>query len=139
MILESALLCLSFAIYFESRNEPIKPRTAIAEVVMYRAKGDQNNICKEFYRKGAFGRGKSSEKNSAHFLKTVKSHKQPGDRKAWVEINELSRNIILGRYKRVLPKKASHFYNPKIDPRPKWATKENYVATVGSHKYYHVK
>ena len=139
MILESALLCLSFAVYFESRNESIEVRTAIAEVTMVRSDHNQNNICKEVYRKGAFGWVKGNRNNNTHYLKIVNSHKQPGNRKAWDESKQLAKKVILGKHKKALPKKASHFYNPRIDPKPKWATHKNYVATIGAHRFYYVK
>ena len=55
MVLETAALCLSLAIYFESRSDTTRSRTAIAEVVMDRANNDQKNICKVVYKKNAFG------------------------------------------------------------------------------------
>lgn len=137
MVLETAALCLSLAIYFETRSDTIKSRTAIAEVVMVRAKNHQNNICKKVYQKSAFGSWTKRNKYSINdSLREVKSHKGPGNKKAWEESQILANNVIRGTYKKVLPKRASHFYNPKIDPRPKWATPERYVATIESHKYY---
>lgn len=139
MVLEIAALCLSLNIYFESRSESITARTAVAEVTMARSNYDQNNICKEVYRKGAFGWVKGNRRNNAHYLKIVNSHNQPGNKKAWDESKQLARKVILGQHKKALPRKATHFYNPKIDPKPRWATKERFVAQIGTHRFYHIR
>lgn len=136
MLLESALLCLSLNIFFEARSDTVRSRTAVAEVTMVRAKNDQKNICNKVYQKGAFGWVERNNKNSNYYLKKVNSHKGPKNKKAWEESKILANNVINGKYKRVLPKKATHFYNPKIDPQPRWATQKRYVATIESHKYY---
>ena len=46
MVLETAALCLSLALYFDARSDTTKSRTAVAEVVVDRANNDQRNICK---------------------------------------------------------------------------------------------
>lgn len=139
MVLETAALCLSLAIYFEARSDTTKSRTAVAEVVMDRANNDQRNICKVVYKKNAFGWVESNNKNSNYYLRKVNSHKGPKNKLAWEDSKKLANNVIKGKYKRVLPRRANHFYNPKIDPRPKWATNNRYVATIESHKYYYIK
>lgn len=139
MVLETAALCLAFTIYFEARSDTVKSRTAIAEVVMDRANNDQKNICKVVYKKHAFGWVESNNKNSNYYLRKVNSHKGPKNKLAWEESKKLAEAVIRGKYKRALPRKANHFYNPKIDPRPKWATNNRYVATIESHKYYFIK
>lgn len=139
MVLETAALCLSLAIYFEARSDTTKSRTAVAEVVMDRANNDQRNICKVVYKKNAFGWVESNNKNNNYYLRKVNSHKGPKNKLAWEDSKKLANSVIKGKYKRVLPRKANHFYNPKIDPRPKWATNNRYVATIESHKYYYIK
>lgn len=139
MVLESALLCLSLNIYFEARSETIRSRTAVAEVTMVRANNDQKNICNVVYQKNAFGWVERNNRNSSHYLRKVNSHKGPKNKKAWEESKILANNVIRGKYRKVLPKRATHFYNLKIDPQPKWATKQRYVATVESHRYYLIK
>lgn len=139
MVLETAALCLSLAIYFEARSDTTKSRTAVAEVVMDRANNDQRNICKVVYKKNAFGWVESNNKNNNYYLRKVNSHKGPKNKLAWEDSKKLANSVIKGKYKRVLPRRANHFYNPKIDPRPKWATNNRYVATIESHKYYYIK
>lgn len=139
MVLETATLCLSLAIYFEARSDTTKSRTAVAEVVMDRANNDQRNICKVVYKKNAFGWVESNNKNNNYYLRKVNSHKGPKNKLAWEDSKKLANSVIKGKYKRVLPRRANHFYNPKIDPRPKWATNNRYVATIESHKYYYIK
>lgn len=139
MILESALLCLAFTIYFEARSDTIISRTAIAEVTMIRANNDQKNICNKVYQRGAFGWVERNNKNNSYYLKKVNSHKGPKNKKSWEESKILAKSIIEGKYKRVLPKKATHFYNPKIDPQPRWATKKRHIANIESHRYYLVE
>lgn len=156
MVLETAALCLAFTIYFEARSDTVKSRTAIAEVVMERANNDQKNICKVVYKKHAFGwvertvithKNKNNQPSyivryntdSNYYLRKVNSHKGPKNKLAWEDSKKLAESVIRGKYKRALPRKANHFYNPKIDPRPKWATNNRYVATIESHKYYFIK
>lgn len=139
MVLETAALCLSLAIYFEARSDTTKSRTAVAEVVMDRANNDQRNICKVVYKKNAFGWVESNNKNNNYYLRKVNSHKGPKNKLAWEDSKKLANSVIKGKYKRALPRRANHFYNPKIDPRPKWATNNRYVATIESHKYYYIK
>lgn len=52
----SLATCLAFAIYMESKSEPIKGQQAVAEVVLNRAKDSRfpDNLCDVVRQKGQF-------------------------------------------------------------------------------------
>lgn len=54
MILTSAVLCLSLAIYFEARGEPQEGQQAIAQVIINRADASNTSYCAEVFKKGQF-------------------------------------------------------------------------------------
>jgi spore germination cell wall hydrolase CwlJ-like protein len=54
MTLVDALLCLTLALYYEARNEPLVGQVAVAHVVMNRAENDPNKVCKVIAEPGQF-------------------------------------------------------------------------------------
>lgn len=53
-MIKTALMCLSMAVYHESRGEPIKGQYAVAEVVLNRAEKRNLEVCEVIYEKGQF-------------------------------------------------------------------------------------
>ena len=53
-MIKTALMCLSMAIYHESRGEPIKGQYAVAEVVLNRADKRNLDVCEVIYEKDNF-------------------------------------------------------------------------------------
>ncbi len=53
-MIKTALMCLSMAVYHESRGEPIKGQYAVAEVVLNRADKRNLDVCEVIYEKGQF-------------------------------------------------------------------------------------
>ena len=52
----SLVTCLAFAVYMESKSEPIKGQEAVAEVILNRSRSDkyQNDVCSVIKQRGQF-------------------------------------------------------------------------------------
>lgn len=126
MILESALICLSLNVFFESRGESIPGQYAVAQVTMNRAAGDQRKVCDVVYAKRQFS-----------WTHQRVRHRKPWkiDPESWERAKTIAR-VTLQRpdLMTVLVGEADHYHATYV--RPKWGRKMARVTRIGKHIFY---
>lgn len=82
-MLSESLLCLSIAIFHESRGESVKAQYAVAEVIHNRTKNNKypNNYCDVIKQKGQFSFYKGSMKPPKH------------EQQAWEDSKQVAKNF----------------------------------------------
>lgn len=113
------ILCLSEAIYFEARGEPVEGQIAVAEVVLNRVKDARypSTICEVVF--------------DPHQFEFTKKKREIRDLRAF----QHSVGVAALAYLRKLPRQvsgANHFYNPSV-VTPFWAKRLKTVKRIGSH------
>ena len=128
-MLETALMCLAFNIYFEARSEPIQGQIAVAEVTLNRvaSKHYPNDICgvvlqdnSENYKFSWWCDGKSDYPREENSLRTSKALAQ-------LMLEE-------GDYISVIGSKATHYHS--VDVHPYWADELKRIRRIGKHIFY---
>lgn len=117
------LLCLSVAIFAESRGEPKKAQYAVAEVIHNRTKHPDypNNYCAVIKQKGQFS-----------FVKNHKSMNPPKyELESWKESIAVARDFE--RKKTNYTKGATYFNTVKLGVRYKTNVKS---IKIGNHVFY---
>lgn len=102
-MLSKALLCLTLAVHNEARGEPIRGKTAVAYVVMNRAK-QPKKICSVVHAKGQFANKPVKRKST----------------KAWKDSKQISHKVLTKQIKDPT-KGAKYFHNTTV--HPKWSRK----------------
>ncbi len=123
------LECLSQAIYFEARSESEAGQTAVAEVVLNRAKSGRypGQICEVVYQRnhrtcqftftcdGSIGRGVV---NAA----------------AWARATRIAHSVLSGAASRQLPDSALNYHANYVSPS--WGRRLQRVRQIGAHIFY---
>lgn len=133
MLLESALLCLSLNVYFESRGEPINGQKAVASVTFNRAKQNQKKVCEEVYKPNQFSWTRRIAGSGSISLKNKRALKHVKDDKAWKQAKNVARKVLSGKHRL---RKVTYFHSKKV--RPQWSRSKNIrlVTIIGNHKFY---
>ena len=124
----SALVCLTAAIFFESRDQSYDAQRAVADVVMNRVESPRwpDTICGVVYQRRAFSfthDGMSDDPND--YNNSIL------DVQAAVIAKEIARNTIRGD-RLGLP--STHYHATFV--RPYWAFMYSYDGRVGGHLFY---
>lgn len=114
------------ALVYEARGETLLGSIAVGYVIVERTKNPT--------RWPKTVRGVVSQK--AQFSYTTKRQRVKPKREDWERAYITSYQILNGEVKNPIGK-SDHYHTLKV--RPKWAKKMQYVATVGSHKFYREK
>jgi spore germination cell wall hydrolase CwlJ-like protein len=121
--------CLTEAIYFEARGEPLAGQVAVAEVVLNRVDSPDypDSIC-------------SVVQQGAHRLNACQfSYECDGkperitERGSWALAGKIAQVMIEGR-PRMLTGAATHYHATSV--RPRWARRMHKVARIGDHVFY---
>ena len=121
--------CLTEAIYFEARGEPITGQMAVAEVVLNRvdAANYPETVCDVVYQ----GTGRL---HACQFSYTCDGTPETvTDRNAWEIAGKIARSLIDGA-PRELTHAAMHYHADYVDPY--WARVYPQTAQVGRHIFY---
>lgn len=115
--------CLTEAIYYESRNQPILGQRAVGHVIMNRVKHPKypKSIC------GVVNQG-------CQFSYSCEKHSYQKDNLAWDRAKKIAINIISGE------KDFTHgamWYHANY-VKPYWANRFNLVMNIGDHKFYNM-
>ena len=125
--------CLTTAVYFEARSEPLLGQLAVATVVLNRVKSTHYSICGVVYR-GA------SNFNACQFSFACEGKADMvDDADAWREALEISKLVVANdskTYSVVLDNlaTATNYHADYVDPR--WSRSLNRVAKIGRHIFY---
>ena len=125
--------CLTTAVYFEARSEPILGQLAVATVILNRVKSSNSSICGVVY------------KGASHFNACQFSFACDGkpdiveDRSAWREAVKISQLAVANDskiYGAVLDNlsAATNYHADYVDPR--WSRSLNRLAKIGRHIFY---
>jgi len=121
--------CLSEAIYFEARGEPVEGQFAVAEVILNRVDSPKfpNSICK-VVRQGA------GRKHACQFSYNCDGKLEYiANGSAYDQAKRVAR-VSMDRKTRPLTKGATFYHATFVSPS--WARSFQHVATIGVHKFY---
>ncbi len=121
--------CLTEALYFEARGEPIRGQYAVAEVILNRVDNDNypDNICDVVYQ------------NAHRHLACQFTYACDGipenmtDRATWDRLSRIARLMMDGA-PRTLTSGATHYHADYV--HPDWARVYPRTATIGQHLFY---
>jgi len=119
------ILCLSAAIYYEARNQPVDGQLAVAEVVLNRVQSDRypDNACEVINQNKQFSY--THDGKSDDFLKEPE---QEAVIRAILVASEVLRGHGLGIT-------STHYHTTDIIP-PYWAQFYDYDGKLGDHMFY---
>lgn len=124
VFLSSALLCLSMAIYHESRGEPIQGQRAVAYVVMNRAETENKSVCDVIKEKAQFS-----------WVKPHGRAERPKNSDAWFQSVNVAANVFYGKVPD--PTNGSnHFYSLKA--RAPWANSCKKSRKIGHQLFCYI-
>ncbi|KIT17200.1 cell wall hydrolase [Jannaschia aquimarina] len=121
--------CLTEAIYFEARGEPVPGQVAVAEVILNRVDSQRypDTICKVVNQ----GTGRL---HACQFSYTCDGiPEQVTEKRAWDRAGKIARAMIDGA-PRSLTADATHYHADYVDPY--WAKVYPRTAQVGTHIFY---
>ena len=121
--------CLSDAIYFEARGEPVEGQFAVAEVILNRVDSPKfpNSICK-VVRQG------TGRKHACQFSYNCDGKLEYiANGSAYGKAKRVAR-VSMDRKTRPLTKGATFYHATFVSPS--WARSFQHVATIGVHKFY---
>tara|TARA_R110002153_G_C12973749_1_gene461667 strand:+ start:45 stop:473 length:429 start_codon:yes stop_codon:yes gene_type:complete len=127
-MLNTALICLSLTIYFESRNQPYLGQIAVAEVVLNRVESPKfpNTVCEVV----------KQNKQFSFFWDGVSD--KPKEKKAWERSLNISKFMLENFYNiNVVGKKATHYHSNTVNPY--WANRMEKIKTIDKHIFYKSK
>ena len=119
------ILCLSAAIYYEARNQPVDGQLAVAEVIMNRVQSDRypDDACEVINQNKQFSY--THDGKSDDFLKEPE---QEAVIRAILVASEVLRGHGLGIT-------STHYHTTDIIP-PYWAQFYDYDGKLGDHMFY---
>ncbi len=121
--------CLTEALYFEARGEPIEGQYAVAEVILNRVDHGNfpNTIC------GVINQG-TGRQFACQFTYTCDGRPEEiGDEDAWHRLGHIARIMIEGA-PRDLTVGATHYHADFVNPQ--WASLYPMTADIGIHHFY---
>ncbi len=121
--------CLTEALYFEARGEPIEGQYAVAEVILNRVDHGSypGSIC------GVVTQG-TGRQYACQFTYTCDGHpEEVADEGAWHRLGHIAR-IMMDGAPRDLTAGATHYHANWVNPR--WASLYPQTAAIGIHHFY---
>jgi spore germination cell wall hydrolase CwlJ-like protein len=122
--------CLSEAIYFESRGEPLSGQIAVAEVILNRVDSPAypKTVC------GVTHQGVGTAGRSCQFSYACDGHPDVMRSDVSRERSEKLATLMLAGRSRVITQGATHFH--AVGVRPGWASRMTRTAKIGHHSFY---
>ena len=124
--------CLSEALYFEARGEPVEGQIAVAEVILNRvdSKRFPKSVCKVIDQTTGKRHKCQFSYNCDGLLEVFP------DRKAYERVGKIAR-LMLDGSSRDLTNGATFYHNKKV--KPKWRSSFARTTNIGSHIFYRFK
>jgi spore germination cell wall hydrolase CwlJ-like protein len=124
-----SLDCLTEAVYYEARSEPLDGQRAVAQVVLNRTgrPGFSNSVCGVIRQRSVSGGGCQF----AFVCNGVMLARR--EARAWAEAREVARRSLSGAAFALIG--TATFYH-RADVRPDWSARFKRVAQVGSQIFY---
>jgi spore germination cell wall hydrolase CwlJ-like protein len=120
------LNCLSEAVYFESKNEPIDGQKAVAHVIVNRTHNSNypNTVCKVINQK---------TKYTCQFSYKCDGYSDiPKNKEDFDTATDVAEDVLLGEDD--ITNGALFFHNNTV--RPNWAKASKLTLAIGNHKFY---
>lgn len=126
---DSEWRCLTEALYFEARGEPLRGVFAVAEVVLNRVDSPDypNTVCGVVHQ-GSGGLYQCQFTYTCDGLSDVAT-----DQAAWNRVGQVARAMLDGA-PRTLTDGATHYHTRSVNPS--WANRFPRTAEVGAHLFY---
>jgi hypothetical protein len=121
--------CLTEAIYFEARGEPVRGQVAVAEVILNRvdSRTYPDTVCGVVHQ----GTGRLYQCQFTYTCDgAAETIREAG---AWARAGKIAR-LMLDGAPRVLTGGATHYHTNAVNPR--WAASFPHTATIGVHRFY---
>ena len=129
------LYCITEAIYYEARNQPLNGQLAVAIVIKNRIKSPRwpDNACKVVHE-GYYWRGFPLHDQCQFSYWCDGLPEEMEDEEAWLTAQgiayiALTRNVTIKGMENI-----THYHN--LDVNPAWAKKLRYCGTIADHKFY---
>lgn len=126
--MNTALMCLALAIYFEARSEPVIGQIAVAQVILKRVEDPMwpNTICEVVWQNKQFS-----------FTHDGKSDNP-------TELNAWNKSIILAKIAMIknfhdYSKGSDHYHTKQVNPYWSTSSKLEQSRIIGNHIFYRKK
>ena len=121
--------CLTEALYFEARGEPLEGQIAVAEVILNRRDSGAypNTVCGVVQQ----GTGEKWMCQFSYFCDGLSD--EPRDRQAWNHLGRIAR-VMLDGAPRELTQGAEFYHTKAVDPY--WNDEFYQTAEIGAHLFY---
>ena len=137
-MITEAVFCLALNIYFEARNQPIIGQIGVAQVVLNRVDSEHypNTVCEvvkdaEHYNNGTL---KKHRCQFSWYCDGRSDHPEDKDAFRWALV--LADIIFEGEMPDLI-ESATHYHASHVNPE--WATRAQYITTVGDNLFYRFK
>lgn len=123
-----SLKTLALNIYHEARNENLLGMQLVGEVTLNRVYSNHypNNICDVVYQNKQFS-----------WVKNKNDH-DPKEINEWKIAVKMAYDLLTGKTD-YIDNGATHYYNPDLVKRPRWALNKYKIGVVGNHVFYSIK
>lgn len=120
------LHCLAEAVYFESKNEPVRGQRAVAHVIVNRTKNSKfpGTICEVVNQK-------NNHTCQFSYKCDGKTH-MPKNKEDYDKAKDVAEEVLQGDRDNTAG--ALFFHNNTV--RPPWAKRSRMTAEIGNHKFY---
>tara|TARA_R110000824_G_scaffold11981_2_gene52700 strand:- start:1422 stop:1835 length:414 start_codon:yes stop_codon:yes gene_type:complete len=132
----SALICLSLAIYFEARNQPLEGQVAVAQVVLNRVADDRypNKVCEVVMQTSKYRASGHPKLNSCQFSFFCDGKSDiPTDMDAYRWSQHVALGVLYGGFSNPV-EKATHYHTVYVSPKWRWIKEP--VTLIGDHIFY---
>lgn len=133
----TALVCMTMAIYFEARGEPVVGQFAVAHVILNRVDDDRypDNVC-DVVTQGKIGSrwGDLVKKNKCQFSFYCDGLSDtPSAGEEYRDAIDISK-LVLSETSYDLTEGATHYHSTKVSPA--WAPKMTPIVKIENHIFY---
>ena len=118
-MISATVFCLSMAIYYEARSEPLVGQIAVAQVIMNNVNWKQDKVCKKVYQPG--------------FLSSLNEQRvvPAEENEAWKMANKAAKHTLKWGKEYDLTGGADHF--DMVNANPRWKKHCNVTLILQGH------
>lgn len=128
-ITEEDYMCLSQAVYFEARSEPLNGQAAVAEVILNRVQDRRfpNTIC------GVVFQNENWRHRCQFSFACDGRSDRPRERRSWQQARKIAAIVLTGTADQ-MTNAATHYHAVYVQPG--WAQRLERTVQVGQHVFY---
>lgn len=140
MIITAAVLCMATNLYHEARGDGLASQIAVAQSVINRVKDPRypNTVCEVVHQAQYYTKEKKVPKRNKCQYSWYCDGKSdvPQNTKVMDEMIQLAQTLLKDPHLDIT-EGSTHYHATFVTPY--WASKMEYVTTIGSHKFYRTK